>query len=227
MSTLPQPRRENDLPRVVTFDDQVWPVNVAIAILASFAAGAMIARGRFDDPRPLTNGWTHLSLLVLFALLLMWCVSKINRRRIRRGLQLATLVSLILHLLFIVVLHNDRLNLLAARRPRIPRPYAPPEVYVVPDYAFRTPRRGFRPNRSGSNHFPRPGVFNANSAPTPIARSVVDGSNVARKRTGVRPVGCFRIAGDSGHAWRPRLCLGPTRRRWPAVEQAGASRHPA
>jgi hypothetical protein len=139
MATLQHPPCNNDLPRVVTFDDQLWPVNVAIAILASFAAGALIATGRFDDPRPLKNVWTHMGLLVVGTMLAMWCASKINRQLVRRGLQLATLVSLILHLLFIVVLQNQRLNLLAERRPRIPRPFVPPEVFVVPDYAFRTP----------------------------------------------------------------------------------------
>ncbi len=138
MSTLPKPRRENDLPRVVTFDDQLWPVNVALAILAGFTAGALIAIGRFDDPRPLANVWTHLGLLAVATLLVMWCASKINRRRVRRGLQLAMLVSLVLHLLFIVVLNNQRWNLFAEQRTPIVREYVPPEVFVAPDHAFWT-----------------------------------------------------------------------------------------
>ncbi|HEV3136814.1 MAG TPA: hypothetical protein VGZ26_02900 [Pirellulales bacterium] len=124
---------------MVTFDDRLWPVNVAIAILASFAAAPLVATGRFDDPRPLANGWTHLGLLAVGALFLMWCASLIGRRRVRRRLELATLVSLIFHLSCIAALYSQRFDRFAERPPRTPPEDVPPEVFVAPDYAFRTP----------------------------------------------------------------------------------------
>jgi hypothetical protein len=142
MPNLPPPFCKNGPPRVVTFDDQRWPVNVAIAILASFAAAPLIARGRFDDPRPLANTWTHLGLLAIGALLVMWGASRIGRRRVRRRLQLATLVSLIFHLSFIAALHSERFDRFAERPSRILPEEVPPEVFVAPDYAFRTPGTG-------------------------------------------------------------------------------------
>ncbi|MBI1902565.1 MAG: hypothetical protein HYS13_15800, partial [Planctomycetia bacterium] len=52
---------------VADFDEQLWPINSMLFILAACAGTvAWIAcRERFGDPRILYNGWTWMALLVL------------------------------------------------------------------------------------------------------------------------------------------------------------------
>lgn len=92
-----------------TFDEELWPVNVALVVLAGFVAGAIIAVSRFDDPRWLYNGWFRLTTLVITTGLLIWAASKIHNRRFRRTMQLATVLSLLVHAVLIAVLYSKRL----------------------------------------------------------------------------------------------------------------------
>ncbi len=128
---------ENHPPRVVAFDDQLWPIVVAILILASFGAGAILTLSPFNDPRPLFNGGTQLGVLAAVTVLLMWAASQLDIRRVRRGLQLAVLLSFILHLLMVVVLQSQHLTLLAEYRPRVEPVSKPLEVVVDPEYQFQ------------------------------------------------------------------------------------------
>ena len=91
-----------------TFDDELWPVNVALVVLAGFVAGAIIAVSRFNDPRWFFNGWFRLTTLVVTTGLLIWVVTKLHSRRVRRAMQLAAVLSLIVHLIVVVVLYNQR-----------------------------------------------------------------------------------------------------------------------
>ena len=45
------------------FDEQLWPVNLALLVLAGFVAGIIIVQGGWDDPRLLHNGWVRLMTL--------------------------------------------------------------------------------------------------------------------------------------------------------------------
>ena len=128
---------ESEPPRVVAFDDQLWPIVVAILILASFGAGAILTRSQFNDPRPLFNCGTQLGVLAAVTVLLMWVASQLDIRRVRRGLQLAVLMSFILHLLMVVVLQSQHMTLLAEYRPRVEPAPKPLEVVVDPEYRFQ------------------------------------------------------------------------------------------
>ncbi len=58
MSQLRTPTVEP--PPRVTFDEQLWPINVALVVLAGFVAGSIVALSGFDDPRGCTTagfGW--------------------------------------------------------------------------------------------------------------------------------------------------------------------------
>src|SRR5262245_1018687 len=123
----------------ITFDDQLWPINVALLVLAGFVAGCIIALSSFDDPRLLYNGWARLASLAVTVGLLMWAATRLNSRRIRRGLQLATVLSLLVHMLLMVFLYNQRLAFLAQLEEDSETPVASQEIVTLPDYYIKAP----------------------------------------------------------------------------------------
>lgn len=138
----PPPSQSKRLPS--TFDEQLWPVNVALLILAGFVAGAIIAKSAFvDEPRLLYNGWMRLGSLAVTAGVLMWVASRITSHRFQRALQLAALVSIILHVLLIAGLYrqSDRpMRNLFEPDARVAEnaPPEPPPV-VLPEYHLEGP----------------------------------------------------------------------------------------
>ena len=84
------------------FDDQLWPVNVAIALLGGFTAGIAAAYLRFDDPRPLHNAWTSIVAVAAGTGVVMIVMRWITNRLARRGLQLSLVLALLAHLMFLV-----------------------------------------------------------------------------------------------------------------------------
>jgi hypothetical protein len=85
-----------ETPGYQTFDQQFWPVVVALTVLCGIGSGAIVAL--------LHGPWLWGSLLALptaSAVALYW-LSRLDDRRLRRSLQLAILCSLALHLLFLV-----------------------------------------------------------------------------------------------------------------------------
>ncbi len=79
-----------------TFDQQFWPVLVALGVVSSMAAGAIVTL--------LRGPWMWGSLLVLPAASVasIFLLYRLDDRRLRRSLQVALLTSLGLHLLMLV-----------------------------------------------------------------------------------------------------------------------------
>ena len=74
------------------FDDQMWPINCAILVLAGFVAGIVLAQSDFDDARLLYNGRFHLALVGgMVALGLVG--AQLLSGKIRRRLQLCILLE--------------------------------------------------------------------------------------------------------------------------------------
>ena len=84
--------------------------NVALVVCAGFVAGAIIAVSDFDESRWLYNGWIRLSTLIVTTGLLMWAASMLPGRRFRRAIQLSAVLALLVHLVLVVVLYNQRLE---------------------------------------------------------------------------------------------------------------------
>lgn len=78
------------------FDQQFWPVIVALTVLCGIAVGAIItlARGPWL--------WGSLLLLPLVSALTIWLLYYLDDSKLRRSLQLSIIVSLALHLLIMV-----------------------------------------------------------------------------------------------------------------------------
>jgi len=119
------------------FDEQLWPINCTILILAGFVAGIVIATSSFDDPRILYNGWARLVSVGLMVVLLFLGVLWLHARTFRR-LQLCVLLSLLAHLCLFIFLYQQTLPLPFLREARsTPQVTDPQERITVPDYHWQ------------------------------------------------------------------------------------------
>ena len=81
-----------------TFDQRLWPINVALVVLGGLTAVVIPFLLRWDDTRPLYNAWTWLTALPIVIGLLVWVLAQVDERAVNRAAQLAALLSVILHL---------------------------------------------------------------------------------------------------------------------------------
>ncbi len=126
------------LPRssLADFDEQRWPVVLAILVLTGIVAGIAAPFADFADPRPLYNAWTWVGSVALMLLILSWAMLRLRGPAVRR-VQLGLLVSLLFHLLLAIQLHQRYLALAAAEASRVADALAqdaPPEL--LPDYQW-------------------------------------------------------------------------------------------
>ncbi len=121
-------------PGKVAFDEQMWPINCAILILAGFLVGIVKAGSDFDEPRLLLNGYTHLAgvaLLAGVACLLAYRLRGATRRRI----QLCVLLSLLVHLSLAVYVYCNPVQLpILAQGAGGDGSEQPDEELIAPDY---------------------------------------------------------------------------------------------
>ncbi len=79
-----------------SFDSQFWPVVVGLCLLSAFSAGAMVS---------LLKGaalWTSLMVIPLAFFSLLLLLRLVDNRRFRRSLQVGLLLSMVIHLLFVI-----------------------------------------------------------------------------------------------------------------------------
>lgn len=126
--------RKVETASTIDFDEQQWPINVALLILGAFVAGIVVAASDFEDPRVLYNGWVRVFGVLLTMGLLFGGVMYMQRRMMRR-VQLCVLVSLLFHLWLALYLHQHYLRLMAQEEAR--RSQQEQTVYeptTMPDY---------------------------------------------------------------------------------------------
>ena len=140
-----------------SFDEQVWPIYVAIAVLFSYLGGVIVSILRFDDPRVHANASTWLFVLLAVALGGLFCVRFLERRLLKRTIVLSLLMSMII---------NVSLLILMAWTSILRRPWQQTETkvavqeqrddVVVPEYPFfnedpkqRVPQEYERPVETG------------------------------------------------------------------------------
>jgi hypothetical protein len=91
-----------------SIEEKLWPVYIALAILAGFVAGGIIAVSSFEEPRVLYNGWFRLAALVMAVGASMLVIAAIPSRRVRRTVELAAVLSVFLHLVAMAVLYTQQ-----------------------------------------------------------------------------------------------------------------------
>lgn len=116
------------------FDEQVWPVNLAILVFAGFVTGIVLAATEdFFDPRPFYNGFVRLGVVALLVVILLasttWLKAPTGRR-----VQFCVILSLFLHMILAVFLREQYLKLVAFLREQTPQSTQGEEVITVPDY---------------------------------------------------------------------------------------------
>jgi len=130
--TFPESRPE--------FDEQFWPINVAILVLAACVAGVVVTQGEFSltDGRWLHNGSVQLALVVLLLGILVWAAAWLQAHAVRR-VQLCILISLLVHLWLVMYLHAQYLAVLAEEGIDDRRLARPEERITIPDYDWHHP----------------------------------------------------------------------------------------
>ncbi len=126
--------RKVEAASTIDFDEQQWPINVALLILGAFVAGVVVAASDFEDPRVLYNGWVRM-FGVLLTLGLLFGGMMYMQRTVMRRVQLCVLVSLLFHMWLALYLHQHYLRLMAQEEAR--RSQQEQTVYepiTIPDY---------------------------------------------------------------------------------------------
>ena len=135
----PRPRttiRKLEHRGVADFDEQLWPINVAILILAGCAVGVISATSDFAAHQWYANGWVHLGVVAVLLVVLVWSIVHLENRTLRR-VQLCILLSLILHLGLAFLLHERDMVFVAVRDDERAREAAEePPPLTVPDYQW-------------------------------------------------------------------------------------------
>lgn len=123
--------------RLADFDEQVWPVNIAILVFAGFVTGIVLATTPdFFDPRPLYNGLVRLGIIAGLVLLLLWSTAHVRAPTARR-IQFCVVLSLFLHLLVAVLLREQYLKLIAfIRENSLPAESETEETITLPEYGI-------------------------------------------------------------------------------------------
>ncbi len=77
------------------FDEQLWPVNVALLVFGGFVAGLIVVNSDFGVANPLLNGYIRLATLAITLGALLIGIS-VGGKQARR-MQLGVMISLIVH----------------------------------------------------------------------------------------------------------------------------------
>lgn len=114
-------------------EDQLWPVNLAIVILAGFVVGLILAISRFDDPRLFYNA--YFQLLTVGLTLVVWFVGvRWVRGRLQQRIKIAALFSLLVHLWLLLSLGVGYYRLVVQPKPGLDKVEEIAEL-TVPEYA--------------------------------------------------------------------------------------------
>ncbi|MGQ9564095.1 MAG: hypothetical protein ACUVQG_06470 [Thermogutta sp.] len=120
--------------RLGDFDEQVWPVNLAILVFAGFVTGIVLAATEdFFDPRPLYNGFVRLGVVAILVGLLFVSTALLQGPAARR-VQFCVILSLLLHMILAVFLREQYLKLVAFLREQAAQSTSVEDMVTIPDY---------------------------------------------------------------------------------------------
>ncbi len=120
------------------FDEQVWPVNLAILVFAGFVTGIVLATTEdFFDPRLLYNGFFRLGVIAVLVIGLLFSTARLKAPTARR-IQFCVVLSLFLHMILAVFLREQYLKLVAFLSEQATGDTTVEEVVTIPDYVEST-----------------------------------------------------------------------------------------
>ncbi|MCH2118593.1 MAG: hypothetical protein MK161_12930 [Pirellulales bacterium] len=133
--------RTLDLRQPQYFDDQVWPIRVAICLLGTVLCSIVVVQGGFDNPRPWANGWVHLLAVGLVTGLSLWAANLANTKNSRR-LRFCFVLSLIAHIGLGIFLYDFKLQFtVKAEEPVKTKPAQPlREIERAKEFVIKSPQ---------------------------------------------------------------------------------------
>ena len=87
--------------RKLSFDEKLWPINLAIMVLAAFLVGIMVVRFSEQTGRVSLIGMCLIATLTLLSVATMTGLRFVHQRTLQRGTQLAAVLSLLTHLVLL------------------------------------------------------------------------------------------------------------------------------
>ena len=133
--------RTLDLRQPQYFDDQVWPIRVAICLLGTVLGSIVVVQGGFDNPRPWANGWVHLLAVGLVTGISLWAANLANTKNSRR-LRFCFVLSLITHIGLGIFLYDFKLQFtVKAEEPVKTKPAQPlREIERAKEFVIQSPQ---------------------------------------------------------------------------------------
>jgi len=131
--------RKTSVTSDTAFDDRLWPVNLALVVFGGYLAGVIVAIFPLDISFQLNrlhiNGLLYLGIVAALIPAAMVGLSFVNNRMVRRGLQLAAVLSLICQLTaFVLMMKFGVLPEFNFKDPPTDDPVARKKMSVLPDY---------------------------------------------------------------------------------------------
>lgn len=103
MAKIRRTIRKTKQPTETTFDEQFWPVMLALFVLGGFLVGTALAYLRFDDRIWYANAWTWVFIIPVTVCATIWVLRKVESRALRRGVQFSGVLCVIVHLIMFIV----------------------------------------------------------------------------------------------------------------------------
>jgi hypothetical protein len=143
----PPVRRQIRPVRIIPFEDvedQLWPINLLVVVLAGFVVGLILGLSRFDDPRLFYNAYFQLFTVGLtlgvWFLAIRWV-----RGRLKQRLKIAALFSLVAHLWLLLSLGVGYYRVLMQTKPNQDKVEEIAELRV-PEYPESVMEQGEAPS---------------------------------------------------------------------------------
>ncbi|HUY89254.1 MAG TPA: hypothetical protein VMV10_11005 [Pirellulales bacterium] len=130
------PRQPKPAGQPADFDERLWPVDLALLVLAGFIAGVIVAKSDFQTPLVVYNGYLHLGALAAIVGALLWGVARFGAR-VQRRLQLGVFVSLLVHFWLCMLSYNVYLSMALREEPDAAEQFEEPQIVTLPDYHWQ------------------------------------------------------------------------------------------
>jgi hypothetical protein len=85
------------------FDEQLWPVILAVFLLGGFLMGTVLAYLKFDDPNWFANAWLWTFTIPIVLCGLIALLRHVESRALHRGVQLSSVLCIIVHVILLVI----------------------------------------------------------------------------------------------------------------------------
>lgn len=127
-------------PALADFDEQLWPINLVLLVLAGFITGIIVAKGDFHTPALIHNGYCQLVVLAMIVGAFAWGIVRLDGR-LQRRLQFGVFMSLLVHFCLCIFSYNVYLSLMPVAQRDAEDQFEEPQPVTLPDYHWQDERQ--------------------------------------------------------------------------------------